>query len=136
MDGCEESSCRQRYAAVVDLMSRTIARMSLFGIAASSDLHAPLAEPCGFRLAAIDDRFARVEVSDHREHAITRAASSRKLDRVLALAVLDGDPAELSELLECRVAAEPAPPAVLDASERHRWFVVDSRVVDVAHARV
>jgi hypothetical protein len=58
-------------------MSRTIARMSLFGIAASGDLRARLPEPFGFLLAAIDDRLARLEVSDHREHAITRAASSR-----------------------------------------------------------
>ena len=43
--------------------------MSLFGIAASGDLRARLPEPFGFLLAAIDDRLARVEVSDNGEHA-------------------------------------------------------------------
>jgi len=111
-------------------MSRTIARMSLFGIAASGDLRARLPEPFDFLLAAIDDRLVRVQVRRARNHP----SIEPKLDCVLPRAVLDGDPAELGELLECRVAPEPAPPAVLDASERHRWLVVNSRIVDVAHA--
>src|SRR5439155_19558900 len=55
------------------------------------------------------------------------------LDRVLARAVLDSDPAELGELFEGGLASEAAPAAVLDATEGHRRLVVDGRVVDVAH---
>src|SRR5438309_3011464 len=53
------------------LAGGTIAAMSLFGIEASRDLRAPLAEPSGFRLPAIAAGFrgflARVEVGDHVE---------------------------------------------------------------------
>jgi hypothetical protein len=43
--------------------------MSLSGIEASRDLRAPLAAPCGFRLAVIAVGLARVEEGDHGEHA-------------------------------------------------------------------
>ena len=52
----------------------------------------------------------------------------------MARAVLDGDPAKLCELLECRLTAEATPATVLDAAEGHRRLIVDGRVVDVAHA--
>jgi hypothetical protein len=52
----------------------------------------------------------------------------------VALGLLDRDPAQLGELLECGAAAEAAPARVLDAAEGHLRLVMDGGVVDVAHA--
>ena len=46
-------------------------------------------------------------------------------------AALHGDPAELGELVDHRLAAEPPPARVLDAAERHLRLVADGLVVDV-----
>src|SRR4051812_10957314 len=49
---------------------------------------------------------------------------------------LDGDPAELGELVDHRLPAETSPPGVLDAAERHLRLVADGLVVDVDDARL
>src|SRR5581483_10312784 len=65
----------------------------------------------------------------------TRVRSSvRSLDRVLARELLDGDPAQLGELLERSSAAEAAPPTGFDPTEWHLRFVMDGGVVHMTHA--
>src|SRR5579875_24218 len=64
----------------------------------------------------------------------SRGAPIQNLNRVLARLVLDGDPAQLGELLGRPFAAEAAPAAGLDAAERHLRLVMHGGVVDVADA--
>ena len=66
-----------------------------------------------------------------------RAAGARGgvgLDRVVARARLDRDPAQLGELLQRGPAAEAAEAARLHAAERHLRLVVHGRAVHVADA--
>ena len=56
-------------------------------------------------------------------------------ERVVHRLGLDGDPAELGELVDRRLAAEAPVAAGLDAAEGHLRLVVDGRPVDVANAR-
>src|SRR6516165_1888267 len=49
---------------------------------------------------------------------------------------LDGHPAQLRELVDHSLPAEPAPTGVLDAAERHLGLVADRLVVDVHDAGV
>src|SRR5262245_16774513 len=58
------------------------------------------------------------------------------LERERMRAALDGDPAELRELVDDRLAAEAAPARVLDAAERHLRLVADRLVVHVHDARL
>src|SRR5579871_1026278 len=56
------------------------------------------------------------------------------LERIV-LRPLDGDPAQVGELGDDRLAAEPAVARRLDAAERHLALVVHCRPVDVADPR-
>src|SRR3954468_24790938 len=47
----------------------------------------------------------------------------------------DGDPAQLGEGLDSRLAAEPAIARRSDAAERHLRFVLNRRAIDVTDAR-
>jgi hypothetical protein len=49
---------------------------------------------------------------------------------------LHGDPAQVGERLDARLAAEAAVTRVLDAAERHPRFVVHGRAVDAPGARI
>src|SRR3954454_15951539 len=58
------------------------------------------------------------------------------LERERVPFALDGDPAQLGELVHRRLAAEAPPARVLDAAERHLRLVADGLVVDVDDAGV
>src|SRR5664279_2400908 len=52
-------------------------------------------------------------------------------NRVVAMARLNGDPALLGELIDRGLAAEAPKTAGFHAAERHLWFIVHGRTVDV-----
>ncbi len=56
------------------------------------------------------------------------------LERILTGCGLYGYPAQVGEGFNAGLAAKAANTAVLDTTERHLGFVVDSRAVDVADA--
>src|SRR4029079_13964633 len=61
-----------------------------------------------------------------------RACGGR--ERVMLFARLDGDPAQVRELLDPSHASETTIAAVLHTAEGHLRLVVNGRPVDVAHA--
>ena len=56
------------------------------------------------------------------------------LERIVRRSGADGEPTQLSELLNAGPAAEPAVAAGLGAAEGHLRFIVHGRAIDVAHA--
>src|SRR5438034_3676770 len=64
----------------------------------------------------------------------TRWGRSRPLEGEWVRAALDGDPAEVGELVDDGAAAEAPEAGVLDAAERHLRLVADRLVVDVDDA--
>src|SRR5580765_2597916 len=64
----------------------------------------------------------------------TCVLTSGPLEREGMRSALDGDPAELGELVDDGLPAEAAPARVLDAAERHLRLVADRLVVDVDDA--
>src|SRR5690606_30892562 len=66
----------------------------------------------------------------------TRIQPMRRSDRVVPRLGLDGDPAQLGESVDPRLAAEAAIARGLHAPERHLRLVLHGRPVDVADARL
>src|SRR4051794_18628575 len=53
---------------------------------------------------------------------------------VMLSGILDRDPTQIGEFGDCRLAAETAVTAALDAAERHLRLVVHGRAIDMADA--